>query len=880
MTFTGRDQELGRLMEVVDASRSGSGSFVTISGPAGIGRTALLGALAAQLDGSASVLTCACDLDGDPFRPLRQILIEASHRLGREIPAKQIEDARNLSEFVDLFLETLLSLPAPIVLLMDDVHQADEATLSLLQRVVANLPEEPVVVVATMRSPRGAIALYHLPRAHLEITLGGLTVDDVAQRLTDVLAMEPGELLDSFAYQLHGLTGGNPGFVEADLELMVAGELAPDPEGKLSGGLVGSEGQKATMVDELGVEDQELLFTAWMLRGLRGPTVRRACGTDVAGLAAATERARSLNLVGAAVARSGSRTIHNWVADLLAERMSEGQMELLQGRIAHVLVDDVSVPVMVTLQHAMEAGDSFDAGELAGLAERAGFESLERFAFDDANRFLGYAAAHVDDDLALLRCTLGRARALQRLGDLERSGEVATDAWYLASRLELPEAMLEAALIYGHAPEWRSTDATVSRLLAEVPVDGLSVANQSRLLAGRAIAEMRVPVGRDGPEEWSWITRPVLAQPLAQESLKLARASGDEAALLSALLAWRDTHRGAAVLEERRRISAEASTLAQQLGDLDRIVEAGLRQATDEAQAGNRRGFEEAVILCGWAADRSREPRLRWKALYLEGTRAGLDGNVDAMAEAREKAAALGYTPGRHVSDVVQLFQEYRLRGRLNELVTIFDLHHPAMAHPLGRAAGALFSAEVGLDGQAVELLQSIHLPLDPESSDLMTAWLAAKAALAVGSKEQAAVFLSCLEPWSQQVAVDSEAMWIGGPIALVTSKLHKFLGDDEAATQDRDMARQVNAGLLSVPTMTLLSEPNRFEQFQVPLTARELDVLVRMVAGRSNAQIAVDLNFSLATIRRETTSIYRKFGVVNRAEAAAEAVARGLVSV
>ena len=79
---------------------------------------------------------------------------------------------------------------------------------------------------------------------------------------------------------------------------------------------------------------------------------------------------------------------------------------------------------------------------------------------------------------------------------------------------------------------------------------------------------------------------------------------------------------------------------------------------------------------------------------------------------------------------------------------------------------------------------------------------------------------------------------------------------------------------------MTLLSEPNRSEQFKVPLTARELDVLVRMVAGRSNAQIAVDLDFSLATIRRETTSIYRKFGVVNRAEAAAEAVARGLVSV
>ena len=55
---------------------------------------------------------------------------------------------------------------------------------------------------------------------------------------------------------------------------------------------------------------------------------------------------------------------------------------------------------------------------------------------------------------------------------------------------------------------------------------------------------------------------------------------------------------------------------------------------------------------------------------------------------------------------------------------------------------------------------------------------------------------------------------------------------------------------------------------------------MLRLIAaGRTNAQIATELAYSLSTIRAETMTIYRKLGVRGRAGAAARAVAAGLTA-
>jgi DNA-binding NarL/FixJ family response regulator len=71
-----------------------------------------------------------------------------------------------------------------------------------------------------------------------------------------------------------------------------------------------------------------------------------------------------------------------------------------------------------------------------------------------------------------------------------------------------------------------------------------------------------------------------------------------------------------------------------------------------------------------------------------------------------------------------------------------------------------------------------------------------------------------------------------------------------------------------------------RFQQIQqeVGLSDQDIQVLQRMAAGASNEEIARELGWSKASIKRKVQHIFDQLGVMTRAQAAAEAVRRGLV--
>lgn len=62
-------------------------------------------------------------------------------------------------------------------------------------------------------------------------------------------------------------------------------------------------------------------------------------------------------------------------------------------------------------------------------------------------------------------------------------------------------------------------------------------------------------------------------------------------------------------------------------------------------------------------------------------------------------------------------------------------------------------------------------------------------------------------------------------------------------------------------------------------LTERELEVLRRIVAGRSNKEIAADLSVSEGTVKFHVNNVLGKLGVADRTQAATEAIRRGMVS-
>jgi len=87
---------------------------------------------------------------------------------------------------------------------------------------------------------------------------------------------------------------------------------------------------------------------------------------------------------------------------------------------------------------------------------------------------------------------------------------------------------------------------------------------------------------------------------------------------------------------------------------------------------------------------------------------------------------------------------------------------------------------------------------------------------------------------------------------------------------------RAVHAGKSRIPAV--VAERLAERMGGPSLTGRELDVLKRIVGGRSNKEIAGDLFISEATVKTHINSILSKLGVSDRTQAATTALQRGIV--
>jgi DNA-binding NarL/FixJ family response regulator len=87
---------------------------------------------------------------------------------------------------------------------------------------------------------------------------------------------------------------------------------------------------------------------------------------------------------------------------------------------------------------------------------------------------------------------------------------------------------------------------------------------------------------------------------------------------------------------------------------------------------------------------------------------------------------------------------------------------------------------------------------------------------------------------------------------------------------------RAVHAGKSRIPPVVAERLASRVGSDE--LTARELDVLKLIVAGKSNKEIGADLKISEATVKTHMNNIFSKMGVSDRTQAATTALQRGLV--
>jgi AAA ATPase domain len=193
---------------------AGRGRLVLVAGEAGIGKTALVRTFC-ESRAATRVLWGACDALYTP-RPLGPLL-DIAQEAGGDLEVLAAAGASPAALVAALGRE-LRRRPAAIVVL-EDLHWADEASLDLVRLLARRIEALPALVVATYRDDELArahplrILLGELPpgRAVDRLALGPLSADAVAA-LAAARGVDPGEL--------HSRTAGNPFFVT---EVLAAG---------------------------------------------------------------------------------------------------------------------------------------------------------------------------------------------------------------------------------------------------------------------------------------------------------------------------------------------------------------------------------------------------------------------------------------------------------------------------------------------------------------------------------------------------------------------------------------------------------------------------------------------------------------------------------
>lgn len=207
MTILEREGSLTQLHGWVREARAGKGRLVFVAGEAGIGKSVLVRTFAAAVEGLTKVAFGACDPLSTP-RPLGPLVDVAGHLDGATL--RLLEDAAPPERMFRAFLQDIGA--APSVVIFEDVHWADEATLDLMRFVGRRINVAPALLIATYRDDEVG------PKHPLTAVLGDLATAEAVRRvslaplsLAAVEVLARGSGLD--AAHLYRQTEGNPFFV-------------------------------------------------------------------------------------------------------------------------------------------------------------------------------------------------------------------------------------------------------------------------------------------------------------------------------------------------------------------------------------------------------------------------------------------------------------------------------------------------------------------------------------------------------------------------------------------------------------------------------------------------------------------------------------------
>lgn len=862
-------EELGTLLKRVSAE---GGRAVLVSGECGIGKTSLIQEFSIAQDKAARFLWGGCEalFTPHPLAPLQDIARQIGEDfLGAICSASSRHDVFNAT------FDRLARLPAPTVLIIEDVHWADEATLDLIKFLGRRLHRLGVMLVISYRDDevgdkhplRSVIG--DLPPALLSrIELPPLSEAAVGQ-LADAAGRSPAGL--------HAVTGGNPFFVTEVLaasESRVPSTVSDAVIARLARLSAGA--RRVAHVASIVPGRAE----RWLIDGMIAPggEVMQEC----------------LN-AGMVVQADGSLSFRHEIARRAVEdSMSPPERQELHAAVLAMLLrqGEGKVAIARLVHHADNAADSGAVLRLApAAAERAAALACHRDAAGHLRTALRHAASlgtslpdeeralllerlsyecYLTDEMADASSAREEALALWRsLGARRKEGDtlrwLSRLSWFNGRKAAAEAYAIEAVTVLEQLPVGRELAMAYSNraqlhMLAEDVAGALDW--------GRKALELAIRLG-DSESEVHALTNIGTAKLVAQDP---AGREDLERALQTALKGGFEEHAARAL--------TNLSTMSFRHREFPVAMEylkAGIAYC-DRHDLDSWVRYMMAYRACIAMALGRWDDALQDAQTVIRHPRVAPISKIPALAALGRIRAGRGEPDDEDSATDPPLCEAYRLAVPTNEsqrLVLVLAARAEA-AWLQGRAAPEIVE----------ELLQAYEL-----SRRHPDAWIQGELAFWLwrhGRLDE--IPQDIARPFALQIAGDWQSAactWqeIGCPyeqaLALADSdqerplraalEIFERLG---AAPMAAIVRRKLRAlGVRSIPR----GAQERTRQNPCGMTNRQLKVLGLLAEGRRNADIARRLFVAEKTVDHHVSAVLAKLGVRSRGEAVAAATRLGL---
>jgi DNA-binding SARP family transcriptional activator len=794
--FVGRKRELAELLGGLEEASAGRGRLFLLAGEPGSGKSRLAEELIARAKaGGALVLTGRCweaggapaywpwvqslwpyvgDVDvevlrsqlGDGAPDIARLLPELRRRVGELPPDAPLESEGARFRLFDSMTAFFRRVAAkrPLVLLLDDLHAADEPSLLLLQFVARELGDSRVLIVGAYRDVDPTLAdpltttLVELAREPVTRTLAlaGLDEGDVV-RFIELAA--PDASASELGAAVHAETEGNPLFVGEIVRLLVAEQMLDLP---------GTAIQIPQSVREvvgrrlrhLSDECCRLLTLASALgREFDLDALARVSGLERSAILALLDEAMEARVVSEVAGAVGRmRFSHVLIRDAAYHSLTRSERVDLHRRVAEALeviyASDLEPHLAELAHHFFEAAAGGSGGKAVEYARRAGARADALLAYEEAVRLYRLALTALEspqeaDETTRCELLLALGEALARGGEMGPAKETFRHAAELARSMRDAQLLARAAIGYGGRFVWLrgGKDPHLVPLLE----DALSLLPEDDGVVRVKLMARLAGALRDQPS-------PTPAGSMSRDALEMARRLRDPATLAYALDGLYAGIRYPQEAAEWRAMGEELVAVAEAAGDKERAWAGHQHLIGPLMLKGDLEGVDAELDAMRGLAEELRQPAQLWGQSLTRAMRilfAGRFEEAEVLLERNHELGQRAHTPDVTYTGalLLQLFVLRREQGRLDEVeapLARYVAEYPELV--VFRSALAAVRCELGRHEDARELVGQLagggveRLPDRQEW--FFTAGLLAEVCARLGDRVRAAEIYELLLPY------------------------------------------------------------------------------------------------------------------------------------